>query len=174
MARKFLVALKKNPSMIPFSMLIISFLVFSLNLTPISNTTPTIGGDWTGICEFVSMLFSILSMICMLNAYPKRQKPNYLMVGLLLVMFVVIIVCDIAYGMQILSIIAKHGASIKPTQYAEYTLSYGVVIAHAILVAITGVTAVLEPWFAKLLKKINTSVEIETTNVANIELSEEE
>ena len=174
MVRKFLVTLKKNPSMIPFSMLIISFLVFSLNLTPISNTTPTIGGNFTGLSAFVSMLFSILSMICMLNAYPKRQKPNYLMVGLLLAMFVVIIVCDITYGMQIMSTIAKRGSTIKLEQYNEYVLTYGVVIAHAILIAITGVTAVLEPWFAKLLKKINTSIEIETTNVANIELAEEE
>ena len=30
--RKLIVSLKKNPSVIPFAMLIISFLVFSLNL----------------------------------------------------------------------------------------------------------------------------------------------
>lgn len=174
MARKFLVALKKNPNMIPFSMLIISFVVYSLNLTYISNTTATMQGKGTGLCEFASMLFSILSMIAMLNAFPKRKKPNYLMVGLLLGMFAVIIACDIIYAAKIMATLTKLGSSIKPAQYTEYTLTYGVVLAHVVLVAITGVTTVLEPWFAKLVKKINTSVEIEATNVANIELAEEE
>lgn len=174
MARKFLVTLKKNPSMIPFVMLIISFLVYSLNLTYISNTTATIQGVGTGLCEFASMLFSILSMIAMLNAFPKRQKPNYLMVGLLIGMFAVIIACDAIYAAKITSTIAKLGSSIKPKQYAEYISTYTVVIVHIVFVAITAVTTVLEPLFAKLLKKINTSVEIEETNVGNIELAEEE
>lgn len=174
MVRKFIVTLKKNPSMIPFSMLIISFLIYSLNLTYVSNTTATMQGIGTGLCEFASMLFSILSMICMLNAFPKRQKPNYLMVGLLLGMFVIILGCDVIYSSKIASTIAKLGASIKPKQYAEYTYTYGVVITHAVFMAVTGITVVLEPTFAKLLKKINTSVDLEETNIGNIDLVEEE
>ena len=174
MVRKFIVSLKKNPSMIPFSMLIISFLVLSLNLTSISNTTATMQGVGTGLAEFASMLFSILSMICMLNAFPKRQKPNYLMVGLLLGMFAVVIFCDVVYSTKITATIAKLGDNIKRKQYDEYMSTYTTMIAHIILVALTGVATVLEPWFAKLLKKINTSVEIEATNVGNIELVDEE
>ncbi len=174
MVRKFIVSLKKNPSMIPFSMLIISFLVLSLNLTSISNTTATMQGIGTGLCEFASMLFSILSMICMLNAFPKRQKPNYLMVGLLLGMFAVVIFCDVVYSTKITATIAKLGDNIKRKQYDEYMSTYTTMIAHIVLVALTGVATVLEPWFAKLLKKINTSVEIEATNVDNIELVDEE
>ena len=45
---------------------------------------------------------------------------------------------------------------------------------HIALTAATVATVILEPLFAKLLKKINTSVELEETNVANIELAEEE
>ena len=174
MARKFIVILKKNPSMIPFAMLIISFLVSSLNLTYISNTTASVQGEGTGLCEFISMLFSILSMIAMLNAFPKRKKPNYLMVGLLLGMFAIIIVCDVIYSGKITATIIKLGNTIKEKQYNEYMQAYYVVVAHAILIGITAVTTVLEPLFAKLLKKIQTTVELEETNVGSIELSDEE
>lgn len=174
MVRNFLITLKKNPNMIPFAMLIISFLVYSLNLTYISNTTATIQGQGTGLCEFVSMLFSILSMLAMLNAFPKRKKPNYLMVGLLLAMFLVIIGTDIVYSTKITNTINKLGSSIKAKQLQEYLHTYGVIIAHIVLVAITGVITVLEPVFAKLLKKIKTSVEIEETNIASIDIVDEE
>ena len=174
MVRNFLITLKKNPNMIPFAMLIISFLVYSLNLTYISNTTATIQGQGTGLCEFVAMLFSILSMLAMLNAFPKRQKPNYLMVGLLLAMFLVIIGTDIVYSTKITNTINKLGSSIKAKQLQEYLHTYGVIIAHIVLVAITGVITILEPVFAKLLKKIKTSVEIEETNIASIDIVDEE
>lgn len=174
MVRNFLITLKKNPNMIPFAMLIISFLVYSLNLTYISNTTATIQGQGTGLCEFVSMLFSILSMLAMLNAFPKRKKPNYLMVGLLLGMFLVIIGTDIVYSTKITNTINKLGSSIKAKQLQEYLHTYGVIIAHIVLVAITGVITVLEPVFAKLLKKIKTTVEIEETNIASIDIVDEE
>jgi hypothetical protein len=49
-----------------------------------------------------------------------------------------------------------------------------VLTAHIVLVAITALTVVLEPVFAKLLKKINTSVELEETSIGNIELADEE
>ena len=140
----------------------------------ISNTTATIQGQGTGLCEFVSMLFSILSMLAMLNAFPKRQKPNYLMVGLLLAMFLVIIGTDIVYSTKITNTINKLGSSIKAKQLQEYLHTYGVIIAHIVLVAITGVITILEPVFAKLLKKIKTSVEIEETNIASIDIVDEE
>ena len=174
MVRKFLVTLKKNPNMIPFTMLIISFVVYSFNLTYISNTTATIQGQGTGLCEFASMLFSILSMLCMLNAFPKRQKPNYLMIGLLMGMFAIIIVTDIIYGSKITATIAKLGNRIKPKQLAEYMYTHGIIIVHIVLVALTAVATILEPLFAKLLKKINTSVELEETHIAAIDIVDEE
>lgn len=174
MRRKLIVTLKKNPNYIPLAMLLISFLVYSLNLTHISNTTATVQGKGMGLCEFASMLFSILSMICVLNAFPKRKKPNYAMVALIIVLFVIIICADIIYFTKIVEIIERLGNKIKPKQMAEYVLTQQTVIAHVVLVAITGVTVVLEPLFAKLLKKINTTVALEETNVGNIELADEE
>jgi hypothetical protein len=155
-------------------MLIASFLVYSLNLTYISNTTATVQGKGMGLFEFATMLFSILSMICVLNAFPKRQKPNYPMVALIIFLFAIIITSDVIYFTNVAATIEKLGDNIKPATLEEYLRTQNVLIAHIALTVITGVTVVLEPVFAKLLKKINTSVELEETNVGNIELSDEE
>ena len=58
--------------------------------------------------------------------------------------------------------------------YDAYLTTYNMLYIHMVLVAITAVTVILEPLFAKLLKKIKIKIELEETNVANIELSEEE
>ena len=50
--RKILVSLKRRPQMIPFLVLIISFLVYSLNLTHISDTTAKIQGVGMGLCQY--------------------------------------------------------------------------------------------------------------------------
>ena len=170
--RKFLVTLKKNPNFIPFVTLIISFLVFSLNLTYIGPTTTVIGKDGMGLCEFAAMLFSLLSMVCMLNAFPKRQKPNIPMVIILLVFAGIIITCDIIYAAKILERF-NEPTEIKPDNLVNFQTAYQVVYIHAILMGITAVTVILEPVIAKLLKKINTTVELEETNIGNIELSED-
>ena len=172
--RKFIVALKRKPDIIPLFMLLISFLIYSLNLTAISNTTATVQGKGMGLCEFAIMLASLLSMICLLNAFPKRQKPNYKMIVILMILFVLIIVCDILYFSMISSTIAKLGNKIKEKQLAEYLLSQRTVIANAIFTGITAVTVVLEPYFSKLLKKINTSVDLEESTLSDIDLADEE
>lgn len=172
--RMFLVTLKKNPNLIPLSMLVVSFLVYSLNLTHVSNTTATVQGKGMGLCEFVIMLASLLSMIAMLNAFPKRQKPNYPIVALIIVLIVVVIVMDLIYNNCIVQAIVMYGDKIKPEQMAEYYLTYEIISINALLMGVTGVTVILEPLFAKLLKKIKTTVEIEETHVDNIDLSEDE
>lgn len=174
LGRKFLVTIKKNPNYIPFVMLLVSFFVYSLNLTSVSNTTATVQGKNMGLCEFAIMLFSILSMIAMLNAFPKRKKPNYPIVTLIIVLFAIIIFADFTYATKIYDAIVKLGDKIKPQQYEEYLKVYNMMYTHIVLVAITAVTVILEPLFAKLLKKINTNINIEETNVANIELADEE
>ena len=167
--RKFLVKLKKNPNFIPFAMLLVSFLVFSLNLTDISNTTARIQGRGMGLCEFASMLLSLLSMICLLNAFPKRQKPNYPMIALILVFFALIIFADVTYIGRIVN------STVKVTKNTMFILTAKKILtAHIVLIAVTAVTVILEPLFAKLLKKINTSVQLEETSVGNIELADEE
>ena len=167
--RKFFVKLKKNPSLIPLVMHIISFLVFSLNLTDISDTTARIQGKGMGLCAFTSMLLSILSIICLLNAFPKRQKPNYPMIGVIMVFFALIVYSDITYITRIVN------STVKVTKNTMFIITaQNILTVHIVLVVITAITVILEPLFAKLLKKINTTVELEETSVANIELVDEE
>lgn len=172
--RKFLVTLKKNPNYIPLVILFVAFLVYSLNLTSISNTTATVQGKGMGLCEFATMLFSILSMIAMLNAFPKRKKPNYPIVAVIVVLCAIIIVADYIYVSKVYDAFVTLGDKINPKYYEDYVTSYNMLYIHIALMAVTAVTVVIEPLLAKLLKKINTSIELEETNVANIELAEEE
>lgn len=174
--RKLLVSLKKNPQIIPLLALTVSFLVFSLNLTSISNTTAKIYGAHMGLCAFVSMLFSILSYVCMFSAYPKRQKPNKLMVGLMLLMYAVIIFADGYYYMRIVAALTREESPIVIKAATSYIATAQVVmIVHIVTIVITMVCVVLEPVFAKLLKKINTSVEIEANaEITGIDISDED
>ena len=174
--RNMLVSLKKNPQLVPLFALTVSFLVYSLNLTSISNTTAKIYGPHMGLCAFVAMLFSILSYVCMFSAYPKRQKPNKLMIGLMLAMYAVIIFADGYYFMRIQAALTRAASPIKITKATAYiSTSKVVLIAHIATVVITMACVVLEPVFAKMLKKINTSVEIEATKeIAEIDISDEE
>lgn len=74
--RKFLVSLKRNPQNIPLVMLLVTFLYYSLNLTDMSDTTAKIQGTGMGLAQFCIILFSLLSLVCLLNAFPRRKKPN--------------------------------------------------------------------------------------------------
>ena len=174
--RKLLVSLKKNPQVIPLLALTISFLVFSLNLTSISNTTAKIYGAHMGLCAFVSMLFSILSYVCMFSAYPKRQKPNKLLITLMLLMYVVIIFADGYYYMRIVAALTRDVSPIVIKPATRYIATAQVVmIAHIVTIVITMVCVVLEPVFAKMLKKINTSIEIEeNAKIADIDINDED
>ena len=80
MIRKFLVNLKRNPQYIPLAMAFVAFLYYSLNLTAVSDTTAKIQGNGMGLSQFCIMLFSLLSLVCMLNAFPRRKNANIPMV----------------------------------------------------------------------------------------------
>ncbi len=84
--RKFFVSLKRSPQTIALVALAAAFLVYSLNLTSIANTTARINSPNMGQCEFAAMLFSILAFVCFLRAFPKRQKPKIMMLVLLYAM----------------------------------------------------------------------------------------
>ena len=95
--RKFFVSLKRSPQNISLVALAVAFLVYSLNLTSIANTTARINSPNMGQCEFAAMLFSILSFVCFLRAFPKRQKPNKVMLGLLFLMMGIMVFADSVY-----------------------------------------------------------------------------
>lgn len=174
--RKFLVSLKRNPQVIPLLALTVSFLVFSLNLTDISNTTSKIYGKHMGLCSFVSMLLSILSYVCMFSAFPKRQKPNWLLIGLMYVMYAAVIFADYYYLGRISYALTRPENPIVVTEATQYIYNaqYWLQI-HIVTVIITMVAVLLEPLFAKLFKKINTSIEVEGNgDLGAIDISDEE
>lgn len=175
-ARKFMVTLKRNPHYIPLVMLLISFVVLSFNLTKISNTTATMNKLGMGLCSFISMLFSILSMVCMLNAFPKRKKPNIPVIILMMVIFAIIITVDVIYCIKVINGVTTDADAIKITEKNYFIVeAQNAMIVHIVTVALTMISVALEPVFAKLLKKVNTSIIVEDNGeIAEIDISEEE
>lgn len=159
--RKFLVSIKRRPSMIPLAALVIAFLVYSLNLTQISNTTALIQGTGMGLSGFATMLFSILSFLCFLNAFPYRKKTNVPMLVILLVMLGIIAFADFYYLSGITAALTRPDNPIAITAqtayiaYAQYYLQI-----HLIVLAVAVVLILLLPVYSKLLKKINTSIDV--------------
>ena len=176
MIRKFLVSLKKNPQVIPLLAHTVAFCIFSLNLTAISNTTAKIYGPHMGLCSFVTMLLSILAYVCMFSAYPKRKKPNWIMIAMILAMYGIIIFCDNFYADRIWAAVKRPENPIQITEATMYINdAFKLMSTHITSVIVSAVLVVTEPIYAKLLKKINTSVEIEDNgNLGAIELSDEE
>lgn len=172
--RKSIVSLKRKPSMIPLVMLLISFLLYSLNLTDISDTTAKIQGSGMGLSEFSIMLFSLLSMVCMLNSFPKRKKPNYPMVALMFAMFAIIVYCDDHYCSMILAALNRPENPIVITEATSYIAeAYNMLNTHMILIIVTAVLVILLPVYTKLLRMIKTSVAVEDNgDMAQIEIND--
>ncbi len=160
--RKKVVAIKRNPQMIPLVMLAISFLVYSFNLTNMSDTTALVQGKGMGLCQFAIMLLSLLSMVCMLNAFPRRQKPNYPMIVLMFIMFGIMIYCDIHYSNGIIAALNREISPIKLDASTAFIAdAYNMLSLFIVLIGITAGLVLLLPVYSKLLKKINTSIDVE-------------
>jgi hypothetical protein len=172
--RKSIVALKRSPQTIPMVMLLASFVYFSLNLTNMSDTTAKIQGVGMGLCQFCIMLFSLLSIVCMLNAFPKRKKPVLPMVILLFVMFGIIIFADFHYCNAIMAALTRAESPIKLDVNTEYiALAYNMLQTFVTLIGVTAGLVVTLPVYSKWIRKIKTSVEIEgNDDMAQIEISE--
>ena len=174
--RKLLVSLKRRPQIIPLIALACAFLVYSLNLTAISNTTAKIQGPQMGLCGFVAMLFSILSFVTFLNAFPKRKKANVPMLVLMYVMFGIIILSDLIYYSRITNALTRTDNPITVTENTLYILeAQNIVIVHVVLIGLVAALIALLPVYGKLIKKINTSVEVEDNGSLDvIDISGEE
>ena len=173
--RKMIVSLKRNPQNIPMLMLLLSFLYFSLNLTDMSDTTAKIQGTGMGLCQFSIMLFSLLSIVCMLNAFPSRKKPVIPMVVLLFVMFGIIIYADLRYSSAIMAALSRAESPIKLDVNTIYIAdAYNMLQTFIVLIGITAVLVLGLPVYSKWIRKIKTSVEVEDNgDMAQIEISEE-
>ncbi len=174
--RKYIVALKRSPQTIPLIALMASFFIYSLNLTAIANTTARINGKNMGQCEFVAMLFSILAFVVFLRSFPKRKKANKPMLGLLGGMLALLIFVDNVYIKRIVSATTRAENKIvidKNTKYIETAKT--VVSLHVICIAVTAVLLITLPLYAKAIRKIKTSIDVEgNENMAAIDISDDE
>lgn len=159
--RKFLVALKRRPQMIPMAALIAAFVFYSLNMMHISNTTARIQGTGMGLAGFVTMLFSMLSFMCFLNAFPYRKKPVVPMVVLMFAMLAIVIFADAYYIRAIWAAISRPENPITVTAstiyiaYAEYYLRIHIGVLAAAIALI-----LLLPVYSKWLRRIKTSIDV--------------
>lgn len=172
--RKQIVTLKRNPQNIPMAMLLISFVYYSLNLTNMSNTTAKIQGVGMGLCQFCIMLFSLLSIVCMLNAFPSRKKPVYPMVVLMFVMFGIMIYADIHFCNGIMAALTRAESPIILDVNTLYIANaYNMLQTFMVLLGVTAVLVLTLPVYSKWIRKINTSVDVEDNgDMAQIEISE--
>ena len=159
--RKFLVSLKRRPQLIPLAVLLVGFLFYSMNLMYISDTTARIQGTGMGLAGFATMLFSMLSFVCFLNAFPYRKKPNVLMVTLMFAMLAIVIFADAYYISAIWTAISRPDNPIKVTAETSYIAfaEYYLRIHIGILAAGAALTALL-PVYTKWLRKIKTSIDV--------------
>lgn len=177
--RKFLVSLKRKPQNIAMFILLVGFVFFSLNLTSISDTTALINTDNMGQCEFAMMLFSILSFVVFLRAFPKRQKVKVPMLVLTFLFLGVVIFADLVYLSRISDALTREENRIV----INYETGQNLFIANAwttlnVFLVFMGVVVVLLatlPLYSKLLRKINTSIDVEgNTNMTAVDISSDD
>ena len=162
--RKFLVALKRKPHMIPLVVLVIAFLVYSLRLTVISNTTAKIQGPGMGLCGFIIMLFSMLGLVSFGRTFPHRKPVNKFMLALTFVLFIAVMVADRPENV----ITIDESTSYINESVAMLKTHFWLVIAGL------GLTALL-PVYAPMIKKINTSIRVEENGeMESIDISGED
>ena len=173
MVRKFIVSLKRRPQMIPLAVFVVAFLVYTLNLSQISDTTAKLQSSGMGLAGFAVMLFSMLSMVSFMNAFPYRKPVNKPMLIIMFVMNAIIIFADIFYIGAVSGVQDNPATRVAITMdtlyiaYAQYYLQM-----HIIILAIAIVLTVLLPVYSKLLRKINTNIEVEgNTDMGAIDLA---
>lgn len=181
--RKFFVSLKRNPHNIPLVMMLVTYVFYSLNLTNISNCTAYIMRANMGQCQFVSMLLGILMFVTFLRAFPRREKPKIVMVALTLLMLIACTACEMLYAYRISSALNDPVNPYNPYDTAgnlsdkgSYVISaQAVVTVHIILLIICIALIVALPVYSKMIKKINTSIEVEgNENMVSLDMAEDE
>lgn len=156
--RKRIVTLKRKPQLIPMAVLAAAFVLYSFNLTNISDTTARINFTGMGLAEFCTMLFSLLSFVCFMNAYPHRKKTNLPMLVLMFVMLGILGYCDVFYLGQIARSLSENAAnqSLVYIAKAQRMLRW-----HLIVLGVGAVLTLLVPVIRKALSKINTNPSVE-------------
>lgn len=171
--RKRIVMLKHKPHTIPMVMLVITFLYYSLNLTKVSNATATVNVTPMGLCGFIAMLFSMLALVCFMNSFPSRKPVNKPMLILMFVMMLGVLGSDMLYYMTVLN--AATTTKLTADKVAVMNSVLQVLMVHVVLIVVSLALVVLMPVYAKLIRKIKTSVEVEAgEEMAAIDVSGED
>ena len=161
--RKRIVTLKVKPQLIPLFIMVITTVYFMLILFSVSQAVSWNYNDTaaTGICVFVTTLVSLLYLVSFLNAFPKRKKPNIFFIVLVFVMIAAQIGCDVGYYIQMSKAIA--GASSHTSDaYLTATKAQPLMLGHIILLGISAIAFALLPVYSKLIRKINTSIKVDS------------
>ena len=176
MFRKTIVSLKRKPQTIPMLVLAVAFLYYSLNLTHVSDTTAKIQSQGMGLSGFCTMLFSMLSFVCFINAYPHRKKTNIPMLVLMFIMLAGLIFCDTYYMGCISRAITRPDHPIVVEEGTRYIQqAFDMLGVHRIILIVGFVLTLLVPVLRKLLKKIDTSLPVEEgTEMNGLHLSQED
>ena len=174
--RKRLVALKRKPHLIALCVLVVAFIYYSFNLSQISNTTALINGPNMGLAGFATMLFSVLSLVCFMNAFPHRKKTNIPMLTLTFVMLGILIFADFYYGGRITAALTRAESPISPTGKNVFVaVAQRVVRIHMVFLIVGAALTALLPLYAPLIRKINTNIDVaENAGMSAIELSGED
>ena len=160
--RKMLVSLKHKPQTIPMLVLVITFLYYAFNLTHISHATSMVNKFPMGLCGFIAMLFSMLSLVCFMNSFPNRKPVNKPMLALMFLMLAAVLISDVVYVQALLSVNAADSSiRITEAKRAALTPALRTVWIHAILLVVSAVVTVLLPIYSKWIRKIDTSIEVE-------------
>ena len=170
--RKFLVSLKRKPHMIPMVVLGIAFLVYSLRLTVISNTTAKINVTGMGLCGFITMLFSMLGLVSFGRSFPHRKPVNKIMLVVTFVLFAAVIAADFTYIGLVRGALSGENA-VEVTAATSYiTESVSMLRVHLIILFCgLGLTALL-PVYTPLIRKIRTNILVESNGeMGALELS---
>lgn len=175
MFRKTIVSLKRKPQTIPMLVLAVAFLYYSLNLTHVSDTTAKIQSQGMGLSGFCTMLFSMLSFVCFINAYPHRKKTNIPMLVLMLLMVAGLIFCDTYYMGRITAAITRDASPIDTVANPYILQAFQMLNVHRIILLVGGVLTLLVPVLRKLLRKIDTSLPMEEgSQMESLHLSQED
>lgn len=159
--RKRIVALKRKPQTIALIAFGLAFLYYSLNLTRISDTTAYINLPGMGLAGFATMLFSILMLVCFLNAFPHRKKVNVPMLALMLVMVGIILFCGVFYQGRITEALTREVNPITVGPDKQYINSaMRMLSVHRVLLIVGVALVALLPVYSKALRRINTNVDV--------------
>ena len=168
--RKFTVKLKRRPMNIAFFMLIVSSLVYLFLLGNFSQAGLEYPKSGVSISIFINTLFSILVLLLFMYAFPKRsKKPKIVMLVLTFVFMAVLFALDILLFVRWTVAWDEASKLLNPTQLAVrekyiYNAINGV-LAHAILVAVAALLTATYPLYGKLIGKINTRKNVESTEI---------